>query len=831
MATSEGAKVLSLTELASRIHPDRTVLLLGAGAAVSSGAPTGTQLASRLSRQLNPSPPTEDLSQVCGIWEFRSDRRSLVAEIRSYLAPLKPSNALLTLPNFPWRNIYSTNFDQLIERSYREANRELDVIRSNYEFTSPRPGVVRLYKIHGCITKDTSFGDQARMVLTERDYDLVQDYREAIFRALAFDLITADTLIIGQSLTDAHLRNLAKEAAKLRSTSGTPGQVYLVAYERDEDQASLLEQFGLQVSFGSLEDLFFELVNAGPDRTAASSASPIGGLLPQRLAPACLDVAHARNLSSNPLRLFNGASATFGDIAAGLTVTRAVERRFMDAQDSRKGFFTVITGAAGVGKTSMARRILIDREAAGFSCWEALDSYPIDVDGWLEVDVNLRRNHRQGFLFIDNATRSLGEVNKLVDGLTSIERPHLRLMLTANAGAWKSRYKARGFFSRGTQMALGRLTDADLNAMVNLVHTEPRIAELVDPAFRSLNRAQQLARLRDRCNSEMFVCLKNIFGSAELDYILLEEYASLGEPEKDIYRHVSALQAMGARVHRQLILRCLSIEAGMLEAILTLLDGIVDEDVVNERDGLYRWNVRHDVIAEVIAKYKFADPEQLLVLLNNVIEGINPSVAMEIETARAICTTEWGLQRLPDANDQIRLLKRLIEILPSERIPRRRLIKRYLDSRDLGEASHEIRAARIALRSGDVIVDRYEVLGLLYRAQDDTRLMEEDRLAILYDALGKGKRLASTGRADKQNIRVFAEVALALAKSTGDVTQLRSAISLFSWAEEELLDPDISKVSANYERLASYLDQSQRGPIDLISEVPDEDAPEELLEE
>lgn len=55
----------------------------------------------------------------------------------------------------------------------------------------------------------------------------------------------------------------------------------------------------------------------------------------------------------------------------------------------------------------------------------------------------------------------------------------------------------------------------------------------------------------------MFVCLKNIFGRTDLDYILLEEYAGLNEPEQDIYRHVAALQAMDARVHRQLVLRCL----------------------------------------------------------------------------------------------------------------------------------------------------------------------------------------------------------------------------------------------------------------------------------
>lgn len=796
--------MLALDELARGVRPERTVLLLGAGAAVTSGAPTGAGLATFLAAQLTPRPSTDDLAQVCGIWEIRKDRQSLVKAVRERLVGLQPSNALLTLPTYPWRHIYSTNFDQLVEKAYRSANKSLDVIRSNYDFHEQLSSTTRLYKLHGCVSQDVAFGQAARLVLTERDYDHVKEYREAVFRSLAFDLTTADTLVIGQSLSDAHLRQLAKEASALRTQSGTPGRVFMVVYERDDDQAALLEQFGLTVCFGSLEDLAYQLGQATTSELVASSTSPIGGLLPSRLAPACIDVAHASMISGNALRLFNGASATYGDIATGLTVERAVEQRLLETQDSRQGFFTAVTGVAGVGKTTLARRILYRRSEEGFACWETLDAYPIDVDGWLEVEANLRRAKRQGFLLIDDCTRSLGSVNRLADKLAALDRPFLRLVVTANAGAWSSRHKSRAFFSRGNQMKLGRLTDVDLERFVNLVDAERRINELVEPSFKLLSKAQQRARLRDRCSAEMYVCLKNIFGSNELDYILLNEYSALGEAERDVYRHVAALQAMGAKVHRQLVLRCLNVEAGQLDALLTLLEGIVEEYVVNASEGLYRWSVRHDVIAGVIAQYNFADSQQLRNLFEVIISGINPGVFMELETARALCTTDWGIPRLTDPDDQITLFRQLIAVLPAERIPRRRLIKRYLDSRDLGEAAQAIKSARAAF-GGDTIVDRYEVLMSLYRAEEDSQLLPQYRLAILNEALRKGKALASSGFTDKHNIRVLADVAVAIARRTGDTSEIEAAVQRFYQAEEELLDPEIGRLALQYERVAHTL--------------------------
>lgn len=810
--------MLTLEELAGRIRPPETILLLGAGACVSSGAPTGAALARTLASQLTPSPDGSDLAEIAGIYENKLGRKKLIGAVRKQLNDLRPSNALLAVPSFPWRALFTTNYDRLIEKSYAAEHVDLTVVRSNFDFsTFDFPDIPRLYKLHGCVSQDVADGHNGRMLLTERDYDHLEPYREALLQALTFAMMTADTLVIGQSLRDTHLRELAKEVADLHSRRGTPGHIYLLAFQEDPDRAQLFEQRGIQVAFGDLERFFHALARSSPpvSRPVYSSETD---KLSVRLTTSTLDVAHAAALPPNAVSLFNGAAATFGDIAAGLTIPRAVESRLLDTQTSRNVLFLVLTGVAGVGKTSLARRILFQRMTEGTLCWEHSPSFPLDSDAWIAAEQTLRGSGKQAILLVDDCVQQLSALNKLVDNLGRLANPALRIVTTANLHKWQSRSKSPFFFSRGHTETLSRLTDADLEQLVNLVDREPAIRSLVEQEFALLTRQQQIKRLRDRCSAEMYVCLKNIFASEQLDQILLREYAELNAEEQDVYRHVSVLQAMGGKVHRQLILRLLNVAVNQLQAMLAVLEGIVGEYDINSREGLYGWATRHDVIADVIATYKFAAQDELLLLLERVIDGLNPTVWLELETARAICTTEWGIARLNDVDEQIRLFKKLISVVPGERIPRRRLVRRYLDVGHLDDASRAIKTATDAI-GRDSVLERYKVSVALRRAEQTVGILPEDRVAMLYQAHALAVACIQDNPPDRHNYRILAEVGVALARRTGDASSLDDAILAIREAEQRLLDPELMRDRRRYEQIRRSLDTATEEDSDVLADI------------
>jgi hypothetical protein len=815
--------MITLEELASKIRPDRTILLMGAGAAASSGAPTSATLARSLASKLDPVPDGDDLMEIAGIYENRRGRRELAEEVGRQLRPLKPAGALIALAGLRWRSVYTTNYDQLLERAYKLASVDYALVRSNYDFSGLDETVAatRLYKIHGCISQDIGLGHQSRMLLTERDYDVLTSYRETMFRALQFEMTASDTLIVGSSLRDVHLREMAKEVSRLHETSGINGQVYMLAFSKDADRAQLLEQKGIQVSFGNLENLVEALLNASTtNRAIYTTTSSTPGQLPPELATVTLDVSHAVGWPADPVRLFNGSSATYGDVTSGLTIQRDIESQLLAAQDGPKGLFLVLTGVAGVGKTSLARRLMHERVRAGAFCWEHLESFPLRAEAWTAVEDGLRAAGQWGYLLVDDCVEKLAALNKLADTLGEINDPHLKVIVTANSSQWQARTKSPVFFGRGRVFTLSRLSDADIEQLVNLVEREPRIEALVERQFAVLTRGQRIRRLRDRCSSEMYVCLKNIFGSELLDDILLREYAELGSDEQDVYRYVAVLQAMGAKVHRQLILRLLGIEAGKLRALLVLLEGIVDEYDIDPAAGLYGWAARHDVIAEVIARYKFSTPDDLHRLLKRLIAGLNPSVRLEIETARAICIMEWGIRGLPDADQQVELYRELISILPGERIPRRRLVKKLLDLDRLDAAARHIQASVDEIGM-DTVIERYRVYLTAQRAEKTIGILDEDRVALLNNARSLALKCIERAPRDRHNYYALGKVTQEIARRTGDFATLDDAIQRMRGAEQDILDPEMAKDRRRLEQSRRTLQSTQRAFADDVREAED----------
>ncbi|HEY1063894.1 MAG TPA: SIR2 family protein, partial [Candidatus Saccharimonadales bacterium] len=257
--------MISLNEFASRIDPEKTVVLLGAGASIPSGAHSAVALTKTLAAKLGKSSTDLSLAEVCSIFEKSRGRKELAQAVAEEFQDLNPTGGLLLLPRFNWARLYGTNYDQLVEKAYRSHKRDIAVLNSNADFSkADAPGVVQYFKLHGDIQVDIGFGQQARMLLTERDYDEYAEFREAGFKTLEADMTSKDILIIGQSLADVHLRQLVNRVAKLHATKSLPGNIFLLTYKSDPDRASLFEDRGIIVSSGGINELMQGLIDVSP---------------------------------------------------------------------------------------------------------------------------------------------------------------------------------------------------------------------------------------------------------------------------------------------------------------------------------------------------------------------------------------------------------------------------------------------------------------------------------------------------------------------------------------------------------------------------------------
>jgi len=794
---------LGIDDLVNEISPESTVLIFGAGSSIPSGSPPTRTIAAALGKLIGVESDGYTLSEIAELAETLQGRRPIIDKCRSLFPRPNPTGGLLNLPLYPWKNIYTTNFDELIEESYKRKNIILPRYVSNFDFTiRGTQDQTRLYKLHGTISEDVSTGDKARLILTESDYNQVEEYRELLFDTLKGDLANSNLIIIGHSLADDDIRAIVNRASLLAKKAMTAPSIYLLMYQTDVHRARLYEQKNIKVCFGGIDEFFAGLSQAPKIARRDYELSTVSEL-PTALAPTTLAVKHAIELESNIERMFNGWSASYSDINQGLTFKRSLTDRLQTQFLRNEKWIAVTLGVSGVGKTTCARQVLVELNRKGFHCWEHRDDFLLNPQEWRSVGTSLKASDSRGILLIDNAHDHLYQLNDLIDLLAADDCDSLKLILISAKNNWNARVKTPSLFRASESYELSKLDNAEIEALLDLVYSHPLIQRMVERSFSGFSRQEQSRRLRIRCDADMFVCLKNIFASEKFDDIILREFADLDQSAQDVYRAVAAMESAGVRVHRQLIIRMLGVAPTSIRALLESLADIINEYSIDERNGIYGWKGRHHVITDIITRHKYSDPKAYEALISKVIDNLVPSYEIEIRTIRELCAID-GLSKLADKTAQNVILKKMISKVPGERVPRHRLIRNLIDIGQFENAETEVRVFESDF-GVDSPVHRYKVQLLLARATQTPGLMKEDRIAILDKALTLVRAGASRYPANPAMLRTYGEVGLEIYKRTKSTEAFDDALREMKEAEKEISDPEITRIIKMFERrVAGY---------------------------
>lgn len=794
--------------LAREIKPEKTILMLGAGASIPSGAPSGEELRDRLGQEFKIDNFDDfDLADLATVIEAKRDRNCLIKSLRKHIARLQPTGGLMSIPLFDWASIFTTNYDDLVEKAYRKSNKSLRVYSSNYDFHGKGSTEEQeLFKIHGTIEKDVSDGWKSPMVITSADYDQATAYREAVYSRLSDMLFSKSVLVIGQSLVDPDLRKLVDEAQRIKGSSSAPGKIFLFIFKKSQDHATVFEARGFTVCFGGIDELFSALLKAAPtEQLIMSTTMDVLSAAPI-LEPATSTVStELTNQTGYLERMFNGRAASFADIARGWTFDREISN-LLEAQhaDAEQLPISVVLGAAGVGKTTATRIALSRLSAREVECWEHKSDFYFEADEWTKINDELAKRRKTGVLFVDDAGLFLRQLNRLIELLSSKKTWALRLILVSSRAHWNPRLKSAELFKRQKEYELSRLSATEINNLLDLLNSSHEIRGLVEDNFLGFSRPQRFERLKERCDADMFVCMKNIFGFQGIDAIILEEFASLNSDLQQIYRVVAGMQAIGVRVHRELVRRLTGLEAKYVSRVLDDLDGIIDEYTVNERNGIYGWRVRHLLIAITLAKYKYSDQDDLYDLFDRVVTKINPAYRIEAQSINDMCDLGTGIPRIADMQRQNVLLRRMISIAPNLRVPRHRLIYNLIKLYQFDIAEAEIRIFEREFKTDGPIL-RYKIRLKLSIAKHTDGIQNEDRAALVNEAAAMALKCIERFPDDKNMYRVYLETSVDWLRYTKKSQMFKDAISAAKAAQERFLDPDLRRIISKYSNVGENM--------------------------
>jgi len=185
------------------INSENAAIFAGAGLSVASGLVNWKELLKDMADELNLDVDKEtDLISLAQYYKNEKGGRGSINDqlIEQFTKDTVESKNHKILASLPIKTYWTTNYDDLIERTLEKAGKLTDVKRvsENLAISKPRRDAV-IYKMHGDITLSHE------AVLTKDDYESYNEKRQLFTTALQGDLVSKTFLFIGFSFEDPNL--------------------------------------------------------------------------------------------------------------------------------------------------------------------------------------------------------------------------------------------------------------------------------------------------------------------------------------------------------------------------------------------------------------------------------------------------------------------------------------------------------------------------------------------------------------------------------------------------------------------------------------------------
>lgn len=227
-------------------------VFVGAGLSVSAGLPSWHDLvkplADELDIPLNGIPLERALEYICG--ESKSKYSMLIYELKKKIAEAHPQASHYLISQLNLRRIWTTNYDDLLEKAFQQSNYDLEVVTNDDQWFNVDSSKHQLIKMHGSLSSISDNYDD--IVLLESQYEKFEHSRRRIFEQLKQDICNKSFLFFGVSFNDINMRRLWASIWNQRK-AGHPSMLFTVPPTNDDEKKIYkfwkkdIERYGIEV--------------------------------------------------------------------------------------------------------------------------------------------------------------------------------------------------------------------------------------------------------------------------------------------------------------------------------------------------------------------------------------------------------------------------------------------------------------------------------------------------------------------------------------------------------------------------------------------------------
>lgn len=243
------------------LFKDKGVYFIGSGISVDSKLPNWKTLIQKFAKEIGIDnvEDTDDLPLLAQYYVNDKSKEDLYNAINADFANKKPNkyHDLLKITNV--KTIWTTNYDNLLEKTFNKES-ELKVLDKEVFTFTENKDKVEIIKIHGNI--DGNIDD---LVITQSDYEDFFIRKPTIVQRLKVDLLQKSFVFMGYNYGDPNIQNILIEVRRLKSTSNKIKH-YILLKNKDDQKFKLwcknLERYNIfPVIFEEYNDLYEILKN------------------------------------------------------------------------------------------------------------------------------------------------------------------------------------------------------------------------------------------------------------------------------------------------------------------------------------------------------------------------------------------------------------------------------------------------------------------------------------------------------------------------------------------------------------------------------------------
>jgi SIR2-like protein len=518
--------------------------------------------------------------------------------------------------NLFWYRIYTTNVDDLVELVYGNGNGALGLDRviapAEYEDRDAFLRTIQYVKLNGSVD-DPEKG----LTFSPIEYGRRASEQDVWYDHLVRDISTHPTLFVGSELDEPLFwQYLALRQRRSPGSGRLLPKSFLVCPQVSAAKREALGEFNIVPLEMSAEDFFTELTSQ-PDvvilrqdllRNLDSTLEEVlalesAGVPSQEIKLAEEFFSVFRPVAAQPptnagrSHFLLGSPPSWDDIFNELDAEREVNSEVtariieeLRHTDNGDGFVT-LTGPAGSGKTTIAKRASIMVSNEGFPVYYATNFARLIPE---RIVSYLRRYERRVVLVFDETADDLIRIRELADRCRGLRhRPVILLTIRTNELAMR-RYVFQGLDDL-IEIRVPDLSEPDILAILERLERNALLGEL-----RKLRRKQQIEVFRTKAKKQILVAMREATRGKGFDEIIQDEYDHIEPPDAKLVYLIAAIPSM----HHYFIDRGQLIAAMDISPSQT--SGIIDDTLrgilLPHENSPNRLQVRHPFIAEYVIR-------------------------------------------------------------------------------------------------------------------------------------------------------------------------------------------------------------------------------------